>query len=156
MLTRTVRLGASYAVQAQGSLPPRRHVLYRGCVPASGACRSTVYRGTPGEEKRPLLAPNLRNAKREALLGEQWRALTEAEKAQYKVEEAPMTALMAPRSPLVAAATQRVQPLTILHIDAPSSARRTASEAAAQNIRDEEAAAALEERWSIYWNAKRA
>ena len=106
-----------------------------------------MYRGTllPGEEKRPLLAPNLRNAKREALLGEQWRALTEAEKAQYKYyEEAPMTAL-APRSPLVAAATQQVQPLTIL-----------GSEAAARDIRDEEAAAAMEERWSIYWSAKRA
>ena len=129
-------------------MPPRRHVLYGVCVPASGACRTYhVYRGTLhlGEEKRPLLAPNLRNAKREALLGEQWRALTEAEKAQYKYyEEAPMTAL-APRSPLVAAATQQVQPLTIL-----------GSEAAARDIRDEEAAAAMEERWSIYWNAKRA
>ena len=133
--------------QAQGSLPPRRHVLYGVCVPASGACRTyhVPWHPPPGEEKRPLLAPNLRNAKREALLGEQWRALTEAEKAQYKYyEEAPMTAL-APRSPLVAAATQQVQPLTIL-----------GSEAAARDIRDEEAAAAMEERWSIYWNAKRA
>ena len=40
-----------------------------------------------GQEMRPLLEPRLRNAKREALLGEQWRALSKAEKARYQVEE---------------------------------------------------------------------
>ena len=45
--------------------------------------------GGAGEERRPLLAPTQRNSKREMLLGEQWRALTKAEKAQYRVEEEP-------------------------------------------------------------------
>ena len=54
-------------------------------VPCMIPCPACWHHST-GQEKRPLLAPNLRNAKREALLGEQWRALTKAEKALYKVE----------------------------------------------------------------------
>jgi len=125
-------------------------------VPCMIPCPACWHHST-GQEKRPLLAPNLRNAKREALLGEQWRALTKAEKALYKVEEAPQTAAMAPgssNSPSVAAA---IQPVTIRRVDNPSAARRSASEAAAPGIKAADAdAAASGDRWSMYWNAKRA
>ena len=36
------------------------------------------------KEQRPLLSPELRNAEREALLGQRWRALSVAEKAPYR------------------------------------------------------------------------
>ena len=38
--------------------------------------------------QRPRLAPGLRNAQRETLLGQKWKALSEIEKAKYKVEQA--------------------------------------------------------------------
>ena len=39
------------------------------------------------KDKRQLLPPNLRNAERERLLGQWWRALPEAEKAAYAAAE---------------------------------------------------------------------
>ena len=38
--------------------------------------------------QRPRLAPGLRNAQRETLLGQKWKALSDIEKAKYKVEQA--------------------------------------------------------------------
>ena len=43
---------------------------------------------TPGQEQRPLLAATLRNADRETLLGQQWKALSQDDKAKYSVGEA--------------------------------------------------------------------
>ena len=91
------------------------------------------------KDKRQLLPPNLRNAERERLLGQWWRALPEAEKAayaaaegavhgegaeeQYTVEKAQFNIVDAayPYHPVAAAATEwvHVPPLPPLPIIAP-------------------------------------
>ena len=40
------------------------------------------------KDERPLLPPGLRNAQRETLLGQKWKALSAAERAKYKVGQA--------------------------------------------------------------------
>ena len=88
------------------------------------------------KEKRPLLASHLRNATREALLGQQWRALPEAEKAQYSevVVEAAH-----PYQPVAAATDMRLH-AAHLCVDSPSTSQ-------------DAYASALGDRWSIYWSA---
>ena len=79
---------------------PRRHTLrestHTGRPPGYTAPEISLVEVLPctpasvrpaGQEMRPLLEPSLRNGKREALLGEQWRALSKAEKARYQVKE---------------------------------------------------------------------
>ena len=63
------------------------------------------------KEQRPLLPPELRNAEREALLGQRWRTLSVAEKAPYKF------ARVDPR-----VATAPAPALQAHHLAAPSSA----------------------------------
>lgn len=93
------------------------------------------------KERRPLLASNLRNATREALLGQQWRALPEDEKAQYSdVVEAAH-----PYQPVAAATDMRLH-AAHLCVDSPSASQ----DAYASALGDP----ALGDRWSIYWSAK--
>ena len=63
-----------------------------GSVPPSGSSSATLTKQTftsPNQkfcqEMRPHLPKDLRNAQRETLLGQQWKALSEPEKAKYEV-----------------------------------------------------------------------
>ena len=125
------------------------------------------------KDKRQLLPPNLRNAERERLLGQWWRALPEAEKAAYTAyaaaegavhgegaeeqytEKAQFNIVDAAYAyhPVAAAATEWVL-AAYQCVDAPSAPRD--AHAAATLGSGWTSEGTLGDRWSVYWNAKRA